>query len=129
MNTNAILVNTIPAKPHYFVIGIVFLASRLTLLPHPQPTSDVPIYARYVREYYAAKGHGESFYEFHARTTQPEKSRVAGKLAASTVEYEAVEYPPLAIAFMLLPSLWTNAAPDSADFDNHYLAAYRTGLA
>src|SRR5947209_19962857 len=80
------------------LIGLVFLVSRLAVLPLPPLASDVGIYARYAWERAAAARKGVSFYEFHAREVgrEAESARAAGKLAAPIDEYREVEYPPLA---------------------------------
>src|SRR5262245_11678852 len=55
------------AGPPLLLVGLVFLGSRLVILPFQQPATDVAIYARYAWEYTAAAERGVSFYEFHAR--------------------------------------------------------------
>src|SRR5260370_14314572 len=85
-----------------FLLGAAFLGSRLLLLPYPQPTSDVFVYAQYVHEYELSIRQRVPFYELHARgiDEQADKARKAGRLAGSLDEYKNVEYPPLALLFI-----------------------------
>jgi hypothetical protein len=122
------------AHPNYLLLAVAFAVSRLLLLPHPQPTSDVDIYARYVQEAAAAARHGESFYEYHARAVEQRaaEAREKGTLTAPLDEYKDVEYPPLALAVLRLPLLWMREAPGAEltpAFEAAYRDAYRLGLA
>src|SRR5262249_43050436 len=94
--------------PPLLLLGLVFLGSRLVVLPFQQPASDVGIYARYTWGRRAPAERGVPFYELHAREVerQAEKARTAGTLVAPIDEYKDVEYPPLALALMRLPALW-----------------------
>src|SRR6266536_2654216 len=91
--------------PLLLLAGIVFLASRLLILPFRQPASDVGIYARYTQEHEAASRTGMSFYDYHAQEVkrQADEAKATGTLKASIDEYKDVEYPPLALAVMRLP--------------------------
>jgi hypothetical protein len=119
----------------FLLVALVFLASRLLILPIPQPASDVEIYARYAHEYRVASRQGVSFYEFHAQAVQQEadSARAAGTLVAPIDEYKDVEYPPLALAIMRLPELWMSGLPADGPltpaFVEAYRSAYRLGLA
>jgi hypothetical protein len=119
----------------FLLVAIVFLGSRMLLLPGPQPTSDVGIYAQYAHEYEAASRQGVSFYDFHAQAEQEkaEAARAAGTLVASIDEYKDVEYPPLALAVMRLPELWMQERPAGGPltpaFVEDYRSAYRLGMA
>jgi hypothetical protein len=123
------------ARPVLLLAGVVFVASRLLILPFPQPVSDVAIYAQYAQEQQAAARRGGSFYDVHAEAgrQQAGKTRVSGSLAASSEEYETVEYPPLALAAMRLPTLWMRGQAGGAEltpaFIEDYRSAYRLGLA
>jgi hypothetical protein len=112
------------------LLGLVFLLSRLAILPLPSPATDVGIYARYAREQSAAARTGTSFYEFHAREVERQAEQAGG---ASIDEYKDVEYPPLAVAFMRLPALWAGEQPeDSAPgdaFTMRYYWAFRALMA
>jgi hypothetical protein len=123
------------ARPVLLLTGVLFLASRLLVLPFPQPVSDVAIYAQYAQEQQAAARRGVSFYDVHAEAgrQQAGKTRVTGSLAASSEEYETVEYPPLALLVMRLPTLWMRPQDAGAEltpaFIEEYRSAYRLGLA
>src|SRR5262249_4049561 len=94
-------------RPRVLLLGLLFCLTRMVILPFPQPTSDVGIYARYVHEYDAARRAGIPFYEFHTRAAQDqiERAQAEGRLVGSREEYKDVEYPPLAVAIMRLPQL------------------------
>jgi hypothetical protein len=110
------------------MVGIVFVLSRLLILPFGQPASDVGIYAEYAQEASEAARQGRSFYELHAAR---EHGEVGGRLAGAGDEYREVEYPPLALEVMRLPLLWMGQprgdTPDG--FAAAYTVAYRRGLA
>jgi hypothetical protein len=110
------------------VIGVVFVVSRLAVLPLPSPATDVGIYARYAREHAAAAQLGVSFYEFHAREIerQAEQARAAGTLAAPIDEYKDVEYPPLALAVLRLPASLLGEGPS---FELRYYWTFRAAMA
>jgi hypothetical protein len=99
---------------------VVFLVSRLALLPLPAPETDVGIYARYAREQKAAAREGASFYDFHARQEERKTEEGRGD------EYKDLEYPPLALAFLRLPAFWAEEGPS---FDVRYYWAFRGGMA
>src|SRR5260370_41323566 len=92
--------------PLLLLAGIVFLASRLPVLPFPQPASDVGIYARYAQEHEAASRTGMSFYEFHAREVERQagEARGAGPPAAPIDEDQDGEDAPLAPAVLRPPA-------------------------
>src|SRR5438128_7963938 len=94
-------------RHNFLTVGVVFLLTRLLLLPFPQPASDVGIYAQYAREYQAAARQGVSFYDLHARVVEQQiaAAGLAGAPPETLAEYKDVEYPPLALAFMRLPGL------------------------
>jgi hypothetical protein len=123
------------ARPVLLLTGVLFLASRLLVLPFPQPFSDVAIYAQYAWEQQVAARRGVSFYDVHAEAgrEQARKTRVTGSLAASSDEYETVEYPPLALVVMRLPTLWMGGQATGEEltpaFIEEYSSAYRLGLA
>jgi hypothetical protein len=83
------------SRPQVLLLGLTFCLSRLVILPFPQPTSDVAIYARYAHEYAASARAGVPFYEFHAQAIQEQidTARAAGRLAGPMDEYKDVEYP------------------------------------
>jgi hypothetical protein len=118
-----------------FLLGAVFLSSRLLLLPFPQPTSDVSIYAQYAHECATAAWEGVPFYELHSRgiDARAEKARGAGRLVGSLEEYKNVEYPPLALLFMQFPRLWLDSSPEDEElpptFAGQYLTVFRAGMA
>jgi hypothetical protein len=124
-------------KPGFgvFLLSAVFLSSRLLLLPFPQPTSDVSIYAQYAGECVTATREGAPFYELHGRAidARAEKAREAGQLVGSLEEYKNVEYPPLALLFMQFPRLWLGNPPAGEEqppaFAEQYLAVFRAGMA
>src|SRR5437762_14340933 len=93
----------------FILLAVLFLASRLLVLPFQQPASDVGIYARYAQEHEAASRTGVSFYDYHAHK--------------ATDEYKDVEYPPLALVVMPLPALGmaeVDEAGISAPFRRRY---------
>jgi hypothetical protein len=116
------------------LIGLVFVVSRLAVLPLPLPESDVGIYARYAWEQAAAERRGVPFYEFHAGEVerQEEDARAAGVLAASIDEYKDVEYPPLALAVMRLPTLWMGREAGESgmprSFEMRYYLTFRASM-
>jgi hypothetical protein len=112
------------------VIILVFLLTRLAILPLPSAASDVSIYAKYAREQARAERLGVSFYDFHAGQvgSQAEQARAAGTLPAPIDEYRDVEYPPLALVVMRLPSLWMHVVPGNS-FEVRYSMAFRAGMA
>lgn len=117
------------AKVRPFILpAIVFAIGRVLLLPLPQPTSDVKIYAAYAWEYETAMQVGRSIYEQHALA--PEETRVAGRLSWGE-ETSDVEYPPLALQVLRLPTLWMSQADGDnfEDFAGAYTTAYRRGMA
>src|SRR5262249_38928827 len=57
------------------------------------------------------------------------KRETKGSPAERRAEYKGIEYPPLAVLFMRLPTLWVGEAGDDSDFDQRYLRAYRGMLA
>ncbi|MBI1914719.1 MAG: hypothetical protein HYS12_08285 [Planctomycetes bacterium] len=122
--------------PLLLLAGGVFLASRLLVLPFPQPASDVGIYARYAQEHEAASRTGVSFYEFHAQKVEREakEADVAGTLAAPIDEYKDVEYPPLALVVMRLPALGmrgevVDAGPQDSIAKPRYYFTFHAGMA
>lgn len=123
------------SRPRVLLLGLLFILSRSVILPFPQPTSDVGIYAQYAYEHEAAARAGVPFYEFHARAVQKQidAARAMGRLAGSMEEYKDVEYPPLAIAVIRLPGLWirddAGGAQAPLDFVRRYYVTYRLGLA
>jgi len=118
-----------------FLLGAVFLSSRLLLLPFPQPTSDVSIYAQYARECATATREGVPLYELHSRgiDARAEQAREAGQLVRSLEEYKNVEYPPLALLFMQFPRFWLGNAAAAEEqpptFADQYLTVFRAGMA
>jgi hypothetical protein len=116
------------------LISLVFVVSRLAVLPLPLPESDVGIYARYAWEQKAAGQRGVPFYGFHAGEIerQAEDARAAGILVAPLDEYKDVEYPPLALAVMRLPTLWMEGEPGESamdpSFERRYYWAFRAGM-
>lgn len=123
------------SKPRLLLVALVFVASRLFVLPFPQPTSDVGIYAAYAHEHEAACREGLPFYDFHARAVQEQidAARAAGTPTGSMEENRIVEYPPLAIAIMRLPTfVMTQGAgpgPPSQAFEQEYRTVYRRSMA
>jgi hypothetical protein len=117
------------ATPRFLPVGILFVLSRLLVLPFSQPASDVGIYAEYAREVETAAREGRSFYELHAAAR--EHGEAAGRLAGAGDEYRDVEYPPLAVEVLRLPLLWMRPPETNtpADFAAAYTVAYRRGLA
>jgi hypothetical protein len=117
------------------LVAVAFLLTRLVLLPLPQPASDVGIYALYAQEYEAASRQGVSFYDLHARRVEQQiaEARPIGTPRKYMEEYKLVEYPPLALAFMRLPSLWTRgtavAGQPAADYLEKYRLAFRLSMA
>jgi hypothetical protein len=110
------------------VIGVLYVASRVLVLAFGQPASDVGVYAQYAEEQLQAARDGASFYDVHARAAAARPSEKEGvRLNPSREEYKGVEYPPLALAFMRLPTWWMPAQPD--DFGSAYRSAYRLGMA
>jgi hypothetical protein len=105
---------------------VAFLAGRLAVISLPLPESDVGIYARYAREQAIAAGAGESFPAFHGREVEREadEARAAGNLTAPIDEYKDVEYPPLALALMRLPSLVVGEPRGQVRADRAFEASY-----
>jgi hypothetical protein len=110
----------------WFLIALTFLLSRLFVW-YFAAFSDVEIYANYAREQLAASRAGASFYTYHVRLMEHKAD------AVRSVEDENVEYPPLAVAFLRLPSFGIlSANPEElppAEFKERYVFAYRTGQA
>jgi hypothetical protein len=123
------------SRPRVLFLGLLFCLTRMVILPFPQPTSDVGIYARYVHEYDAARRAGIPFYEFHTRAVQDEteRARAEGRLVGPREEYKDVEYPPLAVAIMRLPQLLmggdSGEGPLTPAFERHYYVAFRLSMA
>ncbi|MFL5245737.1 MAG: hypothetical protein ACJ8FY_27000 [Gemmataceae bacterium] len=119
----------------FFLLGAAFLASRLLFLPHPQPISDVFIYAQYVHEYESSRRQGMPFYELHARRieAQAAEAMASGRLTGSLDEYKNVEYPPLSLLFMRFPELILGRPPPGHElspiYANHYMTVFRAGQA
>ena len=76
-------------RHNFLTVGVVFLLTRLVLLPFPQPASDVGIYAHYAQEYQAAARQGVSFYDFHARVVEQQiaAAGLAGAPRQALAEY------------------------------------------
>jgi hypothetical protein len=108
----------------WFLMVLLFLISRLFLLFSRQPASDVGIYADYAHQQAAAARAGMSFYAYHAQLMNTVTAPAA---------QEQVEYPPLALAFLRLPTFWMPVgSPEEvlqSEFAQRYTAAYRAGLA
>jgi hypothetical protein len=113
------------------ILVAVFLITRPMLIFSPPITSDVFIYARYAREIKESHREGVSFYAYHARQIeqQAEETRAAGRLVGSLDEYKTVEYPPLALLFMRLPTLFISADQSSEDYAASYLMVFRSLMA
>jgi hypothetical protein len=115
------------------LIGLVFVVSRLAVLPLPPLASDVGIYTAYAREQAAAARRGVSFYTYHAREVerQAEEARATGTLVAPIDEYKDVEYPPLTLVVMWLPALGHGTEGGTADgpVGGAYRRAFRAGMA
>lgn len=118
--------------PWWFGGAVLFLLTRVVLLPPMQPTSDIGNYVRFVQESEAARQRGLSFYEVHTQQIDHDTraAAAAGQLIGTLDEYRDVEYPPLAVAVMRLPLLWQErVAPNEPRFEEPYRCAYRRGLA
>jgi hypothetical protein len=116
------------SRPPLLLIGVLFVVSRLLVLPLQQPASEVSLYAQYAWEQDGASRTGVSFYELHAQAVQQqiEDARSSGDTPASLEEYKTVEYPPLALAVMRLPLLWMHGRPADGGLTPAFRAAYRT---
>lgn len=87
---------------------LFFLVSRVSFVDIPVSRfSDMQLYARYAHEQEQASRQGASFYEWHARQIQEavNELRAAGLDPHALESREKVEYPPLTIQWMRLPSL------------------------
>jgi hypothetical protein len=119
----------VPRRPLIQVLipVTVILLTRPLLVAFPQPISDVEIYARYAHEQELASRTGRNFYELHEERfrREVEAARQAGTLIGSVDEYLKVEYPPLALAVMRLPTLWMSESATDAGPTLSYLASYR----
>jgi hypothetical protein len=115
------------------LVGVVFVGSRLLVLPFPQPASDLHVCARYAYEQEAATRQGVSYYDLHAREVERQLEQLhAAGFSPALAEYRDVEYPPLALAVMRLPTLWmrerTGEGAMSEAFLQDYRFAYRVGM-
>jgi hypothetical protein len=123
------------SNPPLVLIGALFVASRLLVLPLQQPASEVSLYAQYAWEQEEATRTGVSFYELHAQVVQRqiEDARASGDPPAALAEYKNVEYPPLALGVMRLPLLWMHGPPGDGEltpaFRDAYRTAYQRGMA
>jgi hypothetical protein len=108
-----------------------FVFSRVLLFQWLLGVTDVHIYARYAREQAVAARAGISFSELHARRIEQQaqvERGLEGDLAVNIDEYKNVEYPPLALAFMRLPTLWIGGPEDGTakvSFEDRYRLAFQ----
>jgi hypothetical protein len=104
------------------------VASRLAIFfaaPHQRDLGPYPLWAN---KYHQARNSGEDFYSHHQRRHLEEqaKARRAGKELHD--EGEAIEYPPLALAAVLLPALPLDVPEGDAlppETLRTYILAYR----
>jgi hypothetical protein len=120
------------ARRSWFWIALVFLISRIIIWSFPRTASDVGIYSTYAREQIAADRAGVSFYAYHARVME-QQAQTAHADARPVEEYQNIEYPPLTLAFLRLPTLVmmfgsAEELPESV-FEERYQLAYHAGLA
>jgi hypothetical protein len=88
--------------PLALVTASVFVLTRLPAIAVQFKDSDVHLYARYAGEWHTAAAQGQSFYQLHRERVQEEMQRAGPGRAAALEEYQQVEYPPLAVAWMAL---------------------------
>ena len=114
---------------------VVFVRGRLWVLTEAtiQPTT-IGIFAEMGLEYRLAAQSGEPFYDYHARRArQIAAARQAQGGAPVDTARQQVEYPPLAIAWMVLPTyfvpgeLLREPISDATfrGFEKRYAAAFR----
>jgi hypothetical protein len=118
-NTSAVAVD----KPRSWksvlpLLCFMFLVLRISILIGEPPLgSDVPIYAYYMMEQELADREGITLYEYHARQIEAkaQKLRERGKDPSVLAEYANLEYPPLALAFLRLPTLGMSPFGDNVE--------------
>jgi Glycosyltransferase family 87 len=94
------------------VLAAVFAATRQPALELQAHDTDVNLYARYAAEYQAATRNGDSFYALHRRRVEEQMATSTAAEAAALAPYRSVEYPPLAVTFMTIPTWLTDALFD-----------------
>ncbi len=87
-----------------FVLAIVFAATRLAALQVQALDTDINLYAQYAAECEAANRRGESFYVLHRQRLEEKIRGSSPTEAAALAPYQSVEYPPLAISVMAVPT-------------------------
>ena len=122
-------------KVALILVVLVFLVSRLYVLAAYPLGSDVPIYAFYALQNQVASHHGISLFAYRAQKLQQdtEKAKAAGQPAPdASDEATQVEYPPLALAFLWLPTLGLGDLPTDSAFwasaQVKYFSPYRIVL-
>jgi hypothetical protein len=110
--------------PSIAALAIVFAVTRLPALQLHAVETDVKLYGKYAAEWQTAARQGESFYDLHRQRVQEQMEQSTPTFAAALVEYQTVEYPPLAITFMNLPA-WLIDADFMNDSDGGQQANYQ----
>jgi hypothetical protein len=98
------------------VVWLAFLLSRGILflgLDHFQPSPDTTLYAHFAHLSRAAAKQGTNVYVLNDKlvTEQLEQAKKAGQ-TPKTEESKSVEYPPLALVSVILPSLFMERLPE-----------------
>lgn len=115
---------------------ILFVATRLLLFTNFQLGSEIErAYSKPAQEVELGARHGVSFYDYHAQWMQKriEQARREGR-RSPTEEMKRVEYPPLSIVFMYLPTLVAGESAEAeldhpGDWTVRYVLAYRVLMA
>jgi hypothetical protein len=109
--------------------GALFLISRLLLVTmYSPPVTDLNLYAEYAFEHQLAADEGHSFYAVHEQVS---RLRLLD-LKHWDDDTGEVEYPPLALTAIFLPSAFIAAAAQPAEFRAYaarYQRAYRACFA
>jgi hypothetical protein len=129
-----------PLPPHVapfsinplLLVFVVFVVSRLVMLPYIPDYTDVGLYGKYAYEFRRASQIGISFYEFHRlgveRRMDEWRRKGHDAYAQELRSLLLVEYPPLAVAVMIGPALLVpaHAANDEVQVPKLYVYVFRS---
>jgi hypothetical protein len=114
----------------WWAVAAVLALSRLLVFVAVPQTGGLWPYEQWVQEFQAAARRGVDFYSYHERRAQEdlERLRAQGRTDLHE-ESRAVEYPPLALAVIVLPGAAAGPLPDDGpvpdDWLRRYVTAYR----
>lgn len=98
----------------FVLLGLAFVLVRVNVvLQEPAANAtDVPIYANLMMERELGARRNIPFYEAHARITRWKARAEPNPERRDYLPREEVEYPPLALAFLRVPTTWVAPLPE-----------------